>query len=254
MIAPLAVAAALMLPSREALLQRWLHANRAHATIALDRPRGNPGLLPNLQSLAQNELAVPGRYQLVLPKAPVEQEPWWLRAINWLSDRWQELWHKLFGRAHIAKGTAVAIGDWLLVLVGVALLALGLSFLRDLQLARERLRAAASPIEPPADPDSLYLRAREAAARGDYSGAARILFAATVAALAGNGTIDGRRSATVGELRRELRSANARLIVPFDAVAMPFVAAAYAERAVDAAQWQRASDAFDSLLAEGARP
>jgi hypothetical protein len=81
-----------------------------------------------------------------------------------------------------------------------------------------------------------------------------LLFAATVALLDRQGAVDGTASATVGDLRRELRAGNARLVGPFDAVAAPFVQEAYAERAVDEPQWHRARDAFATLLQEGAQP
>jgi hypothetical protein len=53
----------------------------------------------------------------------------------------------------------------------------------------------------------------------------------------------------VGDLRRELRAGDAALVPAFDAVAEPFVARAYAERAVDAPQWSRARAAYDSFVA-----
>jgi hypothetical protein len=73
-----------------------------------------------------------------------------------------------------------------------------------------------------------------------------------VALLDRRGAADGTASATVGDLRRELRASDARLVAPFDAVAAPFVQEAYAERAVDEPQWHRARDAFATLLQEGA--
>ena len=75
-----------------------------------------------------------------------------------------------------------------------------------------------------------------------------------VALLDRQGAVDASASATVGDLRRELRAHNARLVAPFDAVAAPFVQEAYAERTVDEPQWHRARDAFAALLQEGAQP
>jgi hypothetical protein len=79
---------------------------------------------------------------------------------------------------------------------------------------------------------------------GEYGTAALLLFGATVALLDGRGAVAASRSATVGDLRRELRARDAPLVAAFDAVAAPFVEKAYAERRVDEPQWHRARDAF----------
>ena len=100
--------------------------------------------------------------------------------------------------------------------------------------------------ETPA-PTALYRLACAAASRADYGGAALLLFAATVALLDREGAVDGSSSATVGDLRRELRARNAALIGAFDTVAGPFVQKAYAERAIDEPQWDRARHAFVTL-------
>jgi hypothetical protein len=71
-----------------------------------------------------------------------------------------------------------------------------------------------------------------------------LLFAATVVALDLRGVVTEDPSATVGDLRRALRSRQTELVPPFDAVAAPFVASAYAERAVEPADWERAHAAF----------
>jgi hypothetical protein len=55
-------------------------------------------------------------------------------------------------------------------------------------------------------------------------------------------------SATVGDLRRDLRARHREMLAPFDAVAATFVQRAYAERAIDEPQWERARAAFVALI------
>jgi hypothetical protein len=247
-IAAIVAAAALATPSREALIARWLHGNHAHTAAHLSSPlRNAPGPPANLQALAQRELAVPGRYQLGEASAPYT-EPWWVRVVRWLHDRWEQFWRALFGRVHVGESTANHIGDALLTLVGLALLYAAWLILRNVSRARSAARPRGEPLAALPDPQSLYQRACDAANRGEYGPAALLLFAATVALLDGRGAIAESESATVGDLRRALRSINAKLIPQFDAVAAPFVQRAYAERNVDAPQWQRARLAFTVIM------
>ena len=104
--------------------------------------------------------------------------------------------------------------------------------LRNLQVDRSQSSPRPAPLEEPPAPRALYKQACNAAGRGDYGTAALLLFAAMIALLDRQGAVDATASATVGDLRRELRAGNARLVAPFDAVAAPFVQEAYAERAV----------------------
>jgi hypothetical protein len=234
--------------SRQALVERWLHANRAHSLAQLQSTAHGAPAPPDLHALGQRELAIPGRYQITEPPSQTAGEPWWLRALQWLHDRWDQLWRALFGHVHVSARTAGGIGDVLLVVVAVALLYAGFLVLRNVGRARSAARLRAEPLAAPPDPQSLYQRACDAANRGEYGSAALLLFAATIALLAGRGTISGSESATVGDLRRALRSGDAKLIPQFDAIAAPFVERAYAERFVDAPQWLRARNAFVQLV------
>ena len=137
----------------------------------------------------------------------------------------------------------MAIGD---ILIGFAVLALVFAVIRllaEFQIDRRRA-AAVEALNPARDARKLYERATAAALRGDLTAASRLLFAAAVVALDLRGVVAEDPSATVGDLRRALRSRQNELVPPFDAVAAPFVASTYAERAVEAADWERAHAAF----------
>lgn len=232
--------------SREALVARWLHANPKHSVASLDShaPVGAPA--PNLQALVQHELAT-GHYRLNEFVAPPPPESWWEQVLDWIRDRWDDLWKALSARVHVSPAGASAIGDVILVVVAVVLVLVALRLFYGLQISRAAKRAAAQPLEPPPDPDALFRQACDAASRGEYGAAALLLFAATIALLDGR-AIDVERSSTVGDLRRKLRGTDASLVKPFDEIATPFVRKAYAERAVDEPQWQRARQAFGLLL------
>jgi len=248
-IAPAALMLALAAPSRETLIGRWLAANRAHSIERLNTaPRVGAALTPpDLQRLAQRELSVPGRYRFGSPGRAVSGESWWQRAWDWIAERWHRFWEAVFGRARVGRTMAADIGDALLVVIGVLFLYLIIRIFVGLQFERSAARAAAAPLREPPSPRGLYKRACAAASLGDYGAAALLIFAATVASLDGQGSIEPASSATVGELRRALGARRADLVAPFDAVAAPFVQRAYAERTVDEAQWERARAAFESL-------
>ena len=232
---------------RDALLQRWLHANRAHLAAQLHAPAGNAPAPPDLHALASREIAIPGRYQLAGPPTVPYVEPWWVRVLRWLHDRWDALWRALFGHVHVSGRAANTIGDAILVAAGLMLIYAAYVVLRNVSRARSAARSRTEPLTAPPDPQALYRRACDAANGSEYGAAALLLFAATVALLDGRGAVARSESATVGDLRRALRSENATLVPQFDAIAAPFVERAYAERNIGAPQWQRAQSAFVAL-------
>jgi hypothetical protein len=101
-----------------------------------------------------------------------------------------------------------------------------------------------------ADAQALYAQALTSAERGEYAAAARWLFRAMLALLDLRGSVRDDLSATVGELRRRLRDREGTSVPAFDAVASAFVAGTYAERPLDAAQWERARKAYADLARE----
>jgi hypothetical protein len=218
-------------------------------TLALAAPAsGSQTAVPNLHALVQRELSIPGRYQIAQPSQSPASEPWWLRAGRWILDRWKNFWDATFARFHVGRQQAAGIGDVLLVLVGLLLIFVVMRLLVGLQRANAQPAAGYAALEESPPPRALYQMACDTAGRGDYGSAALLLFAATVALLERRGTLDRASSATVGDVRRVLRTRNAALVDSFDAIASPFVRKAYAERSVDEAQWQRARDAFNGLL------
>lgn len=252
MIAALAVTLALTAPSREALIAQWLRSNPKHSAASLGSgPRGT-ARVPDLHALAQRELSATGRYRLSTPNLPTATAPWWQRAWDWIAERWQKFWDAIFARAHVGRETAASIGDVLLVVVGLLLIFVVVRLLRNLQFARSASLSGSEPLAESPTPRALYRQACNAATRGDYGTATLLLFAATVAFLDRQGAVHVTSSATVGDLRRAVRAADANLLGSFDAVATPFVQTAYAERPIDEPQWHRARTAFVALSGMGA--
>jgi hypothetical protein len=242
---------ALATPSRDVLVQRWMNANPVNTLVRLNSgpPAVPSAAVPDLRALAQREFAVAGRYQLA--KAPPPHASLWSRFWSWIGDRLEQLWRTLFGRAHVGPRTAANIGDALLVVLVVIVLYVLVRLLGSVQLARSRSLLRSEPLDERPSPLALYNLALAAANAGDYGAAALLLFAATVALLDGKGAVELTSSSTVGDLRRALRKRDPALVDPFDAVAAPFVQCLYAERSIDAPQWQHALTAFDRLEAEG---
>lgn len=255
---------------RDGLVAKWIAANehavatidntkaRAAARAAFDKARARldepvPAqdlAVPDFAAVARRELAVPGRYQLAIKVAPPPVQPWYERGWQWLMDRLHDLWQALFGRVHLGRGGAIAIGDLLIGALVLALIFVAIRFIGALQFERRRRASQIEALAPPANARELYERAHAAAGRGDLATASRLLFAATLVALDLRGAVVEDPSATVGDLRRTLRSREAGLVVPFDLVAAPFVASAYAERPVATADWERAREAFLTFAPE----
>jgi hypothetical protein len=202
---------------------------------------------PNLHALAQRELAIPGRYQLARVSPSTMPRPWWQQLLEWMAERWQQLWNVLFSRVHLGRSQAVSIGDLLLVLVGVALVYAGIRLIANLRFARTAANAAAEPLAEAPAPRSFYKQACTAANAGEYGRAALLLFAGTIVLLDRRGDVALRQSATVGDVRRALRARNPSVVLQFDAIAAPFVQTAYAERPIAQTQWDRARSAFEAL-------
>lgn len=255
MIAAAAVLAVVLSNSTErgALMSRWTQA--ARAAVPADR-RLHAGTVPSqsalapLQRLVVTELSVPGRYQLRVT-APASPQPknWWERVLSWLGDRWNTLMRALFGRAHINPAAAAFIGD---LIIALLVLAVAAAAIRVLVVYGRRGQRAASVrvLMPAVDAAALYAMACRRADRGEYAAAGQLLFRATLALLDVRGAVRDDASATVGEIRRRLPARD--VAGAFDAVATMFVAGTYAERPLDAAQWERARDAYLSLAREPA--
>lgn len=256
--------------SQSSLFARWQHDNRAAiATIrdakkraaaqktfdaTLQRARANDTVRVtwNARAAAANELAQPGRYHLAPPKSAARKKSLWERAMDWIGTQFDRLWNALFGKVKVSQGGRNAFGD---VALAVALLLLVLAVVRLLagaQLERRVRRGGAyEALEARRSARALAWEAAALAERGDYTHAVRVLFLAAVTALDLRGVVHDDAGSTVGELRRALRARDAQLAEPFDRIAAPFVAAAYAEVPIGAAEWQRARAAYGDLTARG---
>lgn len=227
---------------RDALLARWMAANPQARLSASGA--GIPTPPSQLRALAKRELS--SGYQLAVAAPPPQRQPWWLRAWRWLTDRWTELWRAAFGRAHLGRRGAVALGDLLLV-ASIAAVAFALWRLLGSLIVDRSQNAPSEALEPAVDPQALYAAACERSRAGEFAGGSRLLFAAAVGTLTQRGILPADRSATVGELRRALSRSDGALLGPFDAVCDAFVTGTYAERAIDASSWERARRGFLAL-------
>lgn len=232
---------------RDALISRWTHATHANVPAKRRLREGAaplPATLTPLHAMAVSELSVAGRYHLHDAAAAPREKTWWERLTAWLADRWNALIQTLFGRAHINRTVAGAIGD---VIVALLVLAVAAAAIRIIVAYGRRSSHAASlrALTPAADAATLYDMAAARADRGEFAAASQLLFRATLTLLDVRGTLRDDASATVGEIRRKLPARD--VVSAFDAVARLFVAGTYAERPLDAAQWERAREAYLTL-------
>ena len=193
----------------------------------------------------RSELAWPGRYHL--HPSVVAQRSWFEQLFGWLYDRWQDFEQALSSRIKLGPVGATILGD-LLILAAVALVAVvAAQLLMTLQAERAQ-RAEAVEIGSARNAHLLARAATDAAGRGDYMRAIRLLFAAAVTLLDLRGVVRDDASATVNELRRALRARNAQADEPFVAIARAYTSAAYAEERLDERAWVDASRAYGELV------
>jgi len=250
----------------DAAAAKWLAANRAaivathdakaraaaqkrlDATLA--RMRAAKPILPppvGLKAAAARELAS-GKYDLALRNVrPAVKSPW-DRFWEWFWKQWDRFWNATGGRVHLESSAWNAIGWALLVVAFGVLLSFAMRLVAGIQFDRERRRGLSQPLEAGRNARVLYAQACALARDGKYAQAARVLFVAAVTALDLRGLMRDDASATVGELRRALRARDLALLPPFDEIAGPFVAAAYAERDVVEAEWERALAGYHLLV------
>jgi hypothetical protein len=240
---------------RAALIGRWTAANHRSPRTWEAPPSAPAWPMPplGLRALAARELATAGRYRLAPERLPAAtpNDPWWLRAFDWLRDRWTQLWNAAFLRARLGRGGAIVIGDLLIAAAVLVILFVSYRLLAEFAFERRSRRRSLESIVLPADARALYAGACERARHGEYGAASRLLFAAAISALALRGVVRDDRSATVGEFRNAVRRGDAGLVSFFDAVAAAFVTSAYAELPVEAAEWERARRAYLALAQTG---
>ncbi len=256
--------------SQSVLFSRWESANRSAiakihdskkraaaeklfvATLRRTRTTGTNVVTWDARAAAAAELAHPGRYDLVPPKTSARQKSFLERAMEWIGKQLQRIWNALFGNVKVSQHVRGIFGDLALTVVLLALIVAVIRLLAGAQFERAARRSGAhETLGPQRSARALYWEAAALADRGDYAHAVRVLFMAAVTALDLRGVMRDDVGATVGDLRRTLSARDARLAEPFDRIASPFVAAAYAESPIGDAEWQRARDAYADLTTMG---
>jgi hypothetical protein len=234
---------------RARLLDRWHQA--AERGLALSRRLSEGDVVTPpvklLHALADGELNRSGRYTLAVaaPRAP-SNPPWWQRMWQWVGDRWSALWKAAFGRIHMGRAALASIGDATIVAIALLLVVVVLR-LTQLRIGPSRSRTTRSrPLVLSAQ--DFAERANALAREGAYGAAARYLFSAMLVALDARGVVRDDRSSTVGEVRRFLLGHSPQLVEAFNDVAFAFVAGAYAERAVESVEWERALASYQSIV------
>jgi hypothetical protein len=245
---------------------RWLAANRAaiaathdararavaqktlDATLARMRAAARAASPPpGLRAAAARELAS-GAYDLTPRIVRPAEKSAWDRFWDWFWRQWDRIWKATGARVRLGSAALNAIGWVLLAAAFGALVYLAVRLVGALQFDRERRRGHSSPLEAARSARVLYAQALALARDGAYAQAARLLFVAAVTALDLRGLMRDDASATVGELRRALRARDAAMLPPFDEIAGPFVAAAYAERDIAQTEWERALAGYHRLV------
>jgi hypothetical protein len=174
---------------------------------------------------------------------------WWQRFLDWLAG----VFSRLFEGIANAAGGVPFLGQILAVLVlgliAVLVLLMGYRLARYvLSLRRARTSDLTGELIAADEPaDSLYARARAAAASGRFGAAVTLVFRAGLLQLDAGGVIPYDAARTAGEYRRSVRSRCAPAAAPFDTLARSFTLAAYAESPVDERDWRGADDAYHSF-------
>lgn len=192
------------------------------------------------------ELAVPGRYHLGAAAPP--HRSLLDVALQWLADRWNDLWNALASHVKLGRAGASLVGDLIVVLCVLTIAAIGAHLLLQLQYERTR-REGAVALTQPRSAHALAALAAQAAQAGDYARAIRLVFIAAVTLLDLRGVVRDERSATVNELRRALHERDGALEPAFVEIARLYTAAAYAQMPAGPEAWERARSAYERLAA-----
>jgi hypothetical protein len=227
-----------------AAAQKTLDATlaRMRAQRAVAAPSGDP------RAAAARELATFGRYDLSQTSGKPRVKTPWERFWSWVGDQYDRFWKAFGGNVHLGVPGLNVLGDLFLAVAIGGLLFVAVRLLANITMENTRKRGVASALESGRNAHALYLQACGLAASGAFAEAARTLFLAAVTALDLRGVVRDDAAATVGEMRRTLRARNAGAVPSFDDVAAPFVVAAYAEREVARADWERALEGYRSLV------
>jgi hypothetical protein len=191
---------------------------------ALDNPADTPNPAQAQQRL-HDVLAMHRYDDLHRPPSPLDQ------FLGWIQDRLKDILRALLGQT----GPGGAIPPWFIYSIGILIMA-GVAFVVFRStLGRFRGGVAADAPAQPEAPADLFARADRLAAAGDRFGAIRALCAGVAATLAGERSWEG-SPLTVREIfQRAPDPASLRPLL------LPFEAAVYGGRDVDAATYERAA-------------
>lgn len=248
----LVLAISLSAPAQpQTLAQRWRHAGVNALPESRRLTAGTAATPPVvlLHALAVHELNVRGRYSLGEP-APQPPPSWWQRLLQWVGDLWGKLWKEAFGRVRLGRIGVVSIGDALIALTALAFILVAVRLLAELQIQRGSPTHGGRPLSSFESAHDLYVQACALARKGEYAAAVRLLFSATVAALDSRGVLRDDCSSTVRELRTALQGYDSGLVPAFNDVAVAFIAGTYAERPLEASEWERASQAYRGIASD----
>lgn len=244
----------------------WVHANERRIAAMHDRHRRTQAqrefaraverlhadsrlsVPPDLVATARRELAVPGRYQLkmrvVRPRASIWEIAW-----GWLSDQFNRLYSALRARVHVGRSGAFALGDAIVAIAALIVIVTAVRLAQSMMWERRRSSFGRALSSPP-DAETLLASARDAARREEFALAIRTVFAAAAALLDVRGVLHDDASATVNDLRRQLRDRGPSIERPFVDLARAYTATAYAELPATSAMWAAANEAFERLSTE----
>jgi hypothetical protein len=200
----------------------------------------------------RDELATPGLYHLYASPAAVRHSWFWI-LMQWLIDRLLAFERALASHVKIGRDATSILGDAIVLLCVIAVAAAVAHMLMSLQ-SEGRRRAAVTPLASRRSAQAIAHQASQVAASGEYAKATRLLFNAAVAMLDVRGIVRDDESATVNELRRQLRQRAPDDEREFAEIARFYSAAAYAEYPLDADAWTRAMDAYQTLVVRPCHP
>lgn len=165
----------------------------------------------------------------------------------WLGDRWNDFAHRFFPHLRVNERSASIAGDLLVLLSAIVIAVAAARLLAAFQVSRDRRVTVHTRSGPARSAHALVAQARQAAQAGNYAEAVRIAFVAAITLLDLRGIVQDDAAATINDVRRALRERDPAAEAPFVELARAYTDAAYAERPVDAALWERTEFAYRRL-------
>ncbi|HXW77169.1 MAG TPA: DUF4129 domain-containing protein [Candidatus Eremiobacteraceae bacterium] len=180
--------------------------------------------------------------------APNPQESLWAKIIQWIIEQLGRLFDSL---ARVAQGAPVVGKIFAAVIIGLALFGLiyvayriarGITF-----RSRREVVEPGEPLDAPLRADELHAAAIRAARDGDFALAVTLLFRASLLLFDQARKIEYDPSRTAGEYRRLVRRRAPASARGFDALAVRFTLAAFAQVPVGEAEWDAAQAGYGDI-------